>query len=112
MDRVKTKYSQQDTDAVNALLGLDKEKRNQAIAEDYIKASSEIRKKTETNWKEQAVTLSAYGLGSRTYNQLDPEVKKIVYERIESEKNEKKKKEDEKKENEEKKEEESNESSA
>ena len=112
MNRVKTEYSQQDTAAVKALLGLDKEKRNQAIAEDYIKASSEIRKKTETNWKEQAVTLSAYGLGSRTYNQLDPEVKKIVDERIESEKNEKKKKEDEKKENEEKKEEESNESSA
>ena len=58
------------------------------------------------DWKTTTVTLSAYGLGNRTYNQLDPEVKKIVDERIDSEKNEKKKKE-----NEEKKEEEPNESS-
>ena len=36
MNNVKNKYTQQDTDAVNALLGLDKEERSKKIAEDYI----------------------------------------------------------------------------
>ena len=110
MNRVKSEYNKQDTDAVEALLGLDKGKRNQAIAEDYIKASwwiDQIVSQTDDKWRTNPVSITAYGLGNMAYNQLDPEVRKIIDERIESEKKGKK---DEKK-NDTEKEEKPNESS-
>ena len=93
---VKREYNKQDTAAVDALLGFDKEKRNNAIAEDYIKASwwiGEIVKNKD--WQTNTVTLTAYNPGPTTFNKLDPEVQKIINQKIEEDKN--KKKEDEKK---------------